>query len=72
MEYLIWNPKLLDYLSNGERSGSGQIAYRHRSRSNVCFFDGHGAPLVGPEGEAVWGADPNTAPDNCINMNFYR
>lgn len=63
LEYLIWNPKLLDYLSNGERSGSGQIAYRHRSRSNFCFFDGHVAPLGGPEVEAVWGADPNTAPD---------
>ena len=71
LEYLIWNPKLLDYLSNGERAGSGQVAYRHRSRSNFSFFDGHVAPL-GPEVEAVWGSDPNTAPDNCINMNFYR
>ena len=72
LEYLIWNPKLLDYLSNGERAGSGQVAYRHRSRSNFSFFDGHVAPLGGPEVEAVWGSDPNTAPDNCINMNFYR
>ncbi|MGF0035812.1 prepilin-type N-terminal cleavage/methylation domain-containing protein [Victivallis vadensis] len=72
LEYIIWNPRLLDYLSNGERAGSGQVAYRHRSRSNFSFFDGHVAPLGGPEVEAAWGWDSNTAPDNCINMNFYR
>ena len=72
LEYIIWNPNLLNYLSNGEQEGSGQIAYRHRSRSNFSFFDGHVAPLGGPEVEAVWGSDPNTAPDSCINMNFYR
>lgn len=72
LEYIIWNSSLLNYLSNGEQEGSGQIAFRHRNKAHFAYFDGHVGALGGSELQAVWSGDPDTAPSPCINMNFYK
>lgn len=72
LEYIIWNPELRNYLSNGEQPVSGQIAYRHRDRTNFCFFDGHVSPRSYSEVMERWGTPETGAPADCINMNFYQ
>ncbi|MGF0038070.1 prepilin-type N-terminal cleavage/methylation domain-containing protein [Victivallis vadensis] len=73
LQNIIWKPKYLDYLTKGEAEDAyGQVAYRHSNKTNIAYFDGHVDSMSGPEVEAAWGSNPDTAPSPCLNMNFYK
>ena len=49
-------------------SGTDRVAYRHRDRANVVFFDGHAAPM---DAGQLWGGGPGTGTGRLAEARYW-
>lgn len=73
VDFLLYKAGLADYISNGEKGSSGQVAYRHNRKASFAFFDGHVEALS--EGElraGNWNGDLGWREPPSYNTFFYQ